>query len=76
MGTRQTRLLSPTLATLAGFSGQLVQLVLTDGEVLRGVLTAGAMPDAVGLQPSQRGGTRTVPLTTVRELTADVEANR
>ena len=76
MGTRQTRLLSPTAAALAGLTGQLVQLVLTDGEVLRGMLEADAADAAVRLRPSHRGPVRAVPLAAVREVIADLDANR
>ncbi len=75
MGTRQTRLLSPTPAVLAGFTGGLVQLILADGEVLHGVLEAGAALNTIRLRPSQRTPVRAVLLADVRELIADVEAN-
>lgn len=76
MGTRQTRLLSPTPAALAGFRGRLVQLVLTDGEVVRGMLEPGSSTEVLALRPSRRGPVRVVPLASVRELIADLDANR
>ena len=74
MGTRQTRLLSPAPAALAARTGQLVQLILTDGEVLRGVLAVVA--GIVEVRPSSRGAARAVPFAAIRELIADLDANR
>lgn len=76
MGTRQTRLLSPTPAALAGLTGRLVQLVLTDGDVLRGVLDAGATPEVVHLRVSRREPVRVVAVAAVREVFADLDANQ
>ena len=76
MGTRQTRLLSPTPAALASLTGRLVQLILTDGEVLRGVLEAGAAADVLHLRLHHREPLRPVPLMAVREVFADLGANR
>ncbi len=76
MGTRQTRLLSPSPAALVGLSGRLVQLILTDGEVLRGTLEAGTSPADILILPSRRGPRRAVPLAAIRELFADLDANQ
>ena len=74
MGTRQTRLLSPAPAALAGFIGQSVHLILADGEVLPGVLKAVGTDAHVRL--SRRGPVRAVAFAAIRELIADCDANR
>ena len=74
MGTRQTRLLSPTPAALTALAGRLVQLVLTDGEVVRGVLAVVA--GIVEVRPSARGPAREVAFAAIRELITDLDANR
>ncbi len=74
MGTRQTRLLSPTPAALTNLTGRLVQLILADGEVLRGELLVRA--GIVAVRPSRRSNAREVSFADIRELIADLDANQ
>jgi hypothetical protein len=76
MGTRQLRLLAPIPPdALRPLIGRLVQLVLTDGEVLHGLLIT-LEPAALWVQPSPRIANRAVAFALVRELIADQDANR
>lgn len=73
MGTRQTRLLSPTPAALAALRGRVVQLLLADGEVVRGELAERA--GIVSVRPSRRGPARDVSFADIREIITDLDAN-
>ncbi len=76
MGTRQLRLLAPVSAdSLRPFLGRLVQLVLTDGEVMRGTLQS-VGPSALRLQVSARTPAREVSFSLLRELITDQDANQ
>ncbi len=76
MASRQLRLLSPSVATLAPLAGRLVQVILRNGDVLYGRLLAVDAPAAqLQLRLAGRGPSQYVPAATIREVIADRAAS-